>query len=166
MPMIKTWPSIIWMWPRVARDGYNVWGNTTAFVRTPTKNYTLGNLNEFASDLPGGSILIDTFESIINTTLDTTIDPGVKTLCMFANDTKTDLSVSVPSLNPVNRTKSNILTWGDGTVNLQSLEACARWKNVTVRPIKFGGSLAAHTEIVSNPEVLEKVVHWAMGQPV
>ena len=85
---------------------------------------------------------------------------------MFANDTKTDLSVSVPSLNPVNRTKSNILTWGDGTVNLQSLEACARWKNVTVRPIKFGGSLAAHTEIVSNPEVLEKVVHWAMGQPV
>ena len=85
---------------------------------------------------------------------------------MFANDTKTDLSLSVPSLNRVSHTKSNTQTWGDGTVNLRSLEACARWKNVTVRPIKFGGSLAAHTEIVSNPKVLEKVVRWVMGQPV
>ena len=85
---------------------------------------------------------------------------------MYANDTKTDLSISVDTLGPVNHTKSNIQTWGDGTVNLRSLEACARWKNVTVRPIKFGGSFAAHTEIVNNPEVLEKVVDWALGQPV
>ena len=51
-------------------------------------------------------------------------------------------------------------TWGDGTVSLRSLNACSKWNDVEVKPIKFGGTLAAHTEIVQNKEVIEKILHW------
>ena len=51
----------------------------------------------------------------------------------FANDTETDLTVSMDDFSESKKGKRVAWGWGDGTVPLVSLAACARWSNVTVR---------------------------------
>ena len=41
VPLIRTFVSILWMWPKVGKQ--DVWGKETVFVETPLKNYTLEN---------------------------------------------------------------------------------------------------------------------------
>ena len=81
---------------------------------------------------------------------------------MYANDTKTDLSIAtVDAFDKKGTTLRS--TWGDGTVSLLSLNACSGWSDVEVRPIQFGGTLAAHTEIVQSKIVIAKILDWLVG---
>lgn len=158
VPLVRSFPSIAWMWPRVSAKGVNVWSDIN-FIETPDKNYSLTSLKQLAGDVKGASILFNMMDMIAKRTLHATSDPNVKVLCMYANDTKTDLSIKTNSkFNDKGTTTAS--TWGDGTVSLLSLEACKSWRNVEVLPIKFGGTLAAHTEIVQNKQVIAKVIDW------
>ena len=49
---------------------------------------------------------------------------------------------------------------GDGTVPIASLEHCSSWSKSTTHAIKFGGSLAAHTSILSNEEAIDTIIAW------
>jgi len=159
VPLVRTFPSITWMWPRIGANGEDVWTNNINFVETPSKNYSLTSLKELTGDIPGASILFDTWDMMTNRTARSASDPHVKVLCMFANDTKTDLAIkTVDTFDEKGTTLAS--TWGDGTVSLRSLESCKRWSNVEVRPIEFGGTLAAHTEIVQNELVISKILNW------
>ena len=51
----------------------------------------------------------------------------------------------------------------DLNVSLLSLNACSGWSDVEVRPIQFGGTLAAHTEIVQSKIVIAKILDWLVG---
>ena len=158
VPLIRTFPSIIWMWPRISAEGKNVWSNEK-FVVTPSKNYSLTSLKELTEDVTGATILYAMWDEIANRTKRSASDPFVKVLCLYANDTRTDLSIkTVDTFDAKGTTLSS--TWGDGTVSLRSLEGCKSWSNVEVRPIEFGGSLAAHTEIVQNQLVISKIINW------
>ena len=158
VPLIRTFPSIIWMWPRISAEGKNVWSNEQ-FVVTPSKNYSLTSLKELTEDVTGATILYAMWDEIANRTKRSASDPFVKVLCLYANDTRTDLSIkTVDTFDAKGTTLSS--TWGDGTVSLRSLEGCKSWSNVEVRPIEFGGSLAAHTEIVQNQLVISKIINW------
>ena len=157
VPLIRTFVSILWMWPKVGKQ--DVWGNETVFVQTPLKNYTLKNLDELTHDIPNASILFDKWDEVQNATAHSADDPHVKVLCIFANDTKTKLSISTAS-NFASKGKTLQNTWGDGTVNLRSLKACSCWNDVEVREIQFGGSLSAHTEIAQDKNVIEMVLDW------
>ena len=158
VPLIRTFPSIIWMWPRISAEGKNVWSNEQ-FVVTPSKNYSLTSLKELTEDVTGATILYAMWDEIANRTKRSASDPFVKVLCLYANDTRTDLSIkTVDTFDAKGPTLSS--TWGDGTVSLRSLEGCKSWSNVEVRPIEFGGSLAAHTEIVQNQLVISKIINW------
>lgn len=159
VPLVRTFPSIVWMWPRLGPEGKNVWGDDVDFVRTPSRNYTLRDLKALAGDVPGADVLSDQWDAVANRTARSADDPHVPVLCMFANDTRTDLSIkTVDTFDAKGTTLAS--TWGDGTVSLRSLDACRGWDGVTVRPIQFGGSLAAHTEIVQNEEVISAVLAW------
>ena len=48
-------------------------------------------------------------------------------------------------------------------MSLLSLNACSGWSDVEVRPIQFGGTLAAHTEIVQSKIVIAKILDWLVG---
>ena len=159
VPLIRTFPSIIWMWPRISAEGKNVWSDDINFVVTPSKNYSLTSLKELTEDVTGATILYDMWDEIANRTKRSASDPFVKVLCLYANDTRTDLSIkTVDTFDAKGTTLES--TWGDGTVSLRSLEGCKSWSNVEVRPIEFGGSLAAHTEIVQNQLVISKIINW------
>lgn len=166
VPLIRSWPSISWMWPRIL-DGVDVWakdsqssGYDRVFISTPTKNYTLRDLEILVKDV-NASVLSDTWYDVNLRTQSAASEPNVKVLCMFANDTETDLHLQLPN-DDFNKEKGKRVesTWGDGTVSLSSLAACSRWNDVTVKPVKFGGSLAAHTEIVRNDEVIQTIIEW------
>jgi hypothetical protein len=66
VPLIRTFVSILWMWPKVGKQ--DVWGNETVFVQTPLKNYTLKNLDELTHDIPNASILFDKWDEVQNAT--------------------------------------------------------------------------------------------------
>ena len=79
---------------------------------------------------------------------------------MFANDTKTDLSIETTAAFDGKGTTLQS-SWGDGTVSLRSLKHCGMWgDHVEVQPIEFGGSLAAHTNIVQNEDVIQRILAW------
>jgi len=163
VPLIRTFPSIIWMWPRVSAEGEDVWSDDIHFVETPSKNYSLTSLKELTQDVSGASILYDMWDEIANRTARSASDPHVKVLCLYANDTRTDLSIkTVDTFDAKGTTLAS--TWGDGTVSLRSLEGCKSWSNVEVRPIELGGSLSAHTEIVQNKLVISKILNWLAGE--
>ena len=133
------------MWPRRDENGVNPWGDDTIFVQTPSRNYTLSSLKNLSKDIPGASILSNKWDEVEDRTRYSTADPGVKVLCMYANDTKTDLSIAtVDAFDKKGTTLRS--TWGDGTVSLLSLNACSGWSDVEVRPIQFWGTLAAYTQ--------------------
>ena len=172
VPAIRSFPSIAWMFPRVY-SGYNAWGGAHGpapnrgtedpiFISTPTHNYTLSTLGDLAKAV-NATVIIDQWDRIMEATARSTDDPGVQVLCVYANDTRTDLAISLPDDKFDKKGTRLSSTWGDGTVNLESLRACNRWSNVTERPIKFGGSLAAHTEIVQNDKVISLVIDWLTG---
>ena len=161
-PLVRTFVSIVWMWPRRDENGVNPWGDDTIFVQTPSRNYTLSSLKNLSKDIPGASILSNKWDEVEDRTRYSTADPGVKVLCMYANDTKTDLSIAtVDAFDKKGTTLRS--TWGDGTVSLLSLNACSGWSDVEVRPIQFGGTLAAHTEIVQSKIVIAKILDWLVG---
>lgn len=164
VPAIRSFPSIAWMFPRVyGGPGGNVWGgDDPVFVSTPTHNYSMSTLGDLARAV-NATVIYDQWDRIREATKRAADDPDVPVLCVYANDTKTDLAISLPDDKFNSKGTRVASTWGDGTVNLASLQACNRWSNVTERPIKFGGSLAAHTEIVQNNEVIKIVIQWLTG---
>ena len=129
------------------------------FVQSP-KRTTRASLKDLARDMPGASVLVHTWDAMMHRTARSASDPGVAVLCIFANDTKTDLSIKTTATFDGKGTSLQA-TWGDGTVSLRSLEFCGTWgDHVEVQPIEFGGSLAAHTEIVQNEDVIQAVLAW------
>lgn len=158
VPAIRTFPSITWMFPRVAADGTDVWGKQN-FIETPNYNYTQSNLRELIQNVKA-TVLDSQWEKMIKRTHLATADPGVPVFCMFANDTKTDLSIKVESDKFDKKGTRLEYTWGDGTVSIESLRYCNTWSQVTTREISFGGSLSAHTEIVQNDEVIKNIIKW------
>ena len=79
----------------------------------------------------------------------------------YANDTKTDMHISLPN-DKFDGSKGKRVEWsyGDGTVPLASLQSCTRWRDVTNHPVKFGGSLSAHTSIVQSDDVITAIIKW------
>jgi pimeloyl-ACP methyl ester carboxylesterase len=173
VPLVRTFPSIAWMWPRVSAEGVDVWSGGGGgddedaesgeidFVRTPTQNYSLSNLKALARAMPGADNIVAVWDAMMARTNRSASDPGVPVLCVYANDTRTDLSISTSDAFD-EKGKRLAATWGDGTVSLRSLEHCRSWADVEVRPIAFGGSLAAHTEIAQKPEVIDLVLAWLL----
>ena len=130
-------------------------------MRTPTQNYSLSNLKALARAVPGADNIVAVWDAMMARTNRSASDPGVPVLCVYANDTLTDLSIATSDRFD-EKGKRLAATWGDGTVSLRSLEHCRSWADVEVQPIEFGGSLAAHTEIAQNPEVIDLILAWLL----
>jgi len=104
------------------------------------------------------SVIVNALEDIAATTSATADDPGVKVFCGYVNDTQTTTSFELNSgLNKLVSTLDR--TWGDGTVPLESLEVCQRWADKT-SIYQFGGSLAAHTEILTYDKAIADIIAW------
>jgi len=158
VPAIRTWPSMIWMIPHT-----DSWGNRS-FVTTPETTYGVADSRRFVKDIDS-PVLAAAFDDVATVIKTTPNSPGVPVFCAYANDTKTTLSVSLST--DVSNAKSVDVTatsMGDGTVPLLSLKHCTNWPDTKLaREYSFGGSLAAHTEIVRLPALLSDINEWVSG---
>ena len=129
----RSFPSGYWLIP-VGIDP--VWSNSQAIVTTPTKQYTAHDIPELISDLnyEGG---MERYRGVINSSVQGLPPPNVPVHCFYGSEVDTEESYSYsgdfPNVQPSIRKGK-----GDGTVNLQSLEACRLWAGHSL--IRYSGT--------------------------
>eukprot|EP00939_MAST-03C_sp_MAST-3C-sp1_P003896 g3896.t1 len=160
VPAIRTWPSVIWMLPRSYGVANSPWKGLT-LVKTPTATYGEDDAQQMIDDI-GSEVLSNVFEDVHHATNASAKSPGVPVFCAYANDTKTTMTIELDT--DIDGAKTDRVTktsMGDGTVPLASLSHCKSWADTALhRPYEFGGSLAAHTEIVRLPALLDDINEW------
>lgn len=157
VPALRTFPSMLWMSPLSSIQGAaDVW-NDHVLVQTPEANYTSANLDQLFAAM-NSTIMQAALPGLERATNMTADAPGVKVFCAFVNDTQTTTSFALDSsFSKLEKTLEQ--SWGDGTVPLASLEICLQWSNDST-VYQFGGSLAAHTEILAYHEAIADIIRW------
>mmetsp|Transcript_99256 Transcript_99256/g.155194 ORF Transcript_99256/g.155194 Transcript_99256/m.155194 type:complete len:413 (+) Transcript_99256:33-1271(+) len=158
-PVLRTLPSMLWMFPREpANSDRIVWSSLPPFIQTPNANISTDNTEKLLSMLD--ATMLSKLQPFVNTIVANSMDdPGVKVLCMFANDTATNMNVQYSS-DHFKGGKVVDKGLGDGTVPLQSLRWCSEWADTTMREFEFGGALSSHTDIVKKSEIISAVISW------
>lgn len=161
-PAVRTFPSILWMFPsQGTSEQHKIWGNTT-FLETNDKNYTYKDIPQLLKDLNSTllSSMLLKMESVRESGFK---QPGkVPVMCMYANDSDTALTLKTDVVTDIGG-KIVQHSKGDGTVNIQSLRICNTWSDqskVTVKEYALGGSLSAHTDIVKKPQVIQDIMDY------
>lgn len=111
------------------------WKTNAILVQTPTRDYTLGQLEEFFSDLklPLGW---EMRKDILNYTTNFT-PPGVEVHCLYGKNVNTVDRIKYRKSAIPTPTEIPKLIYGDGdgTVNIRSLEACLKWRTFQNQPV-------------------------------
>jgi lysophospholipase-3 len=158
-PVLRTLPSMLWMFPREpANSDRTVWSSLPSFIQTPNANISTDNTEKLLSMLD--ATMLSKLQPFVNTIVANSMDdPGVKVLCMFANDTATNMNVHY-SGDHFKGGKVVDKGLGDGTVPLQSLRWCSEWADTTMVEFEIGGALSSHTDIVKKSEIISAVISW------
>ena len=162
VPALRTCPSLALIMP----NDRNFWKNMTggnAFIEDSASNTSYGfdDMAHFLADLPGASVLQQAYPAVSapSSVARLSMDPGVPTLCAFANDSETALRMQ---FKKAGFEKQQILqtTLGDGTVNRESMAWCSRWANATVNEYVLKQGSGAHVAVASDQNVVRDVVWW------
>merc|ERR1711971_192129 len=145
----RTYPSLAWMMPTSQIWSKDILVQTT--VKKKEKDYTTADIGEFFKLL--GVPNMATFYKEVQKLTAKLPDPGVKVHCVYGSGLPTtdqliyskDPKTSVPYFNK---------GFGDGTVNLKSLEACKDWNEVKTK--EFPGQ--DHMAMVTGSKVIKYVV--------
>jgi len=163
VPALRTFPVMMWMSPLASVTGAAAVWKDRVLISTPAKNYTTSNYHELfkamnSTSFGDTSILDASFDEVSKTTTATADSAGVRVFCAYVNDTKTTTSYAMDSAltQEISQLEQ---TYGDGTVPLASLELCHQWAS-KVSIYQFGGSLAAHTEILSYGLAITDIINW------
>ena len=122
-PAIRTFPSILWMFPSDDGKGPTpIWGDST-FITTPTTNYSMSNLRALLHDM-NASILLQVYDQVMDIGRRSLDSPGpsVPVLCIYANDSRVSCLTAIASRRNRKRTqfratiprlpsKSNLTIW-------------------------------------------------------
>ena len=118
----RTYPSTAWLLPYPS----DTWTKSDVIISTPERNYTAWDYPAYfeAMNYTQGYEMYLEFKDLTNDLL----PPNVTTYCYYGNSTATPLTYTYrlgdfPDTEP-KATNGN----GDGTVNINSLLACERWK--------------------------------------
>uniref|UniRef100_A0A1I7ZKU3 Lecithin-cholesterol acyltransferase-like 1 n=1 Tax=Steinernema glaseri TaxID=37863 RepID=A0A1I7ZKU3_9BILA len=132
-PMQRSFTSSAFLFPSGA-----VWAEDEVLAATASKNYTLQNVREFFEDI-GYALGWEQFQRTRYPDVAALAAPGVALHCVYGRGVATPETFSwaagyFPDYQPT-ATNGD----GDGTVNLRSLEACARWNatNNAGRPVSL-----------------------------
>ena len=119
------------MFPRLG-----AWYRDDVILKTPTKNYTVLDRNQFFDDM-GFPHAAQMYEDVNGPDYDYE-HPGVDFHCVYSYGHDTPFSYTYDQ-NPINTNlHSELITSdGDGTVNLKSLQGCEVFKNMNSRKTKI-----------------------------
>lgn len=158
MGILRTSPALLFMSP-FANSA--MWKGKTV-IRTEGKNITTDGfaaLWETLDQYNATDNLVASWEEVMQAQdAASPMYPDLPTLCLFANDTKTDVSMDIPDLFDGGATSLE-WTWGDGTVPIDSLRHCTTASAAQSEEFIYGGSLSAHTSICSHPPLFLHICH-------
>uniref|UniRef100_A0A146LY53 Group XV phospholipase A2 n=1 Tax=Lygus hesperus TaxID=30085 RepID=A0A146LY53_LYGHE len=124
-------------------------------VETPSKNYSMGNIEEFFVDIgyeTGWEMWKDQLPDL---NLD---PPGVEVHCLYGTGIPTITRLRYDQSSHFPNKPSFEYGSGDGTVNLQSLDSCSRWTKQQKQKVyvqSFSGM--DHNQILSDSRVLKYI---------
>lgn len=132
-------------------------------VETPSKNYSLKNLEEFFNDVqfPFGWNMYQN-ERAFNKDFRS---PGVELHCLYGSGVST-IKKLVYKSNKFPDDPLFELEDGDGTVNIRSLESCKQWIKQQKEAIHVQGFEGAeHMGILKDKRILDYITQYIIGSP-
>lgn len=127
----RTFPSLAYLLP-----SDNVFASEKVVVQTEHKQYTVGNYGDLFKDINyqvGYNMWVD----VRNLTYDLT-PPGVEVYCVHGTGLDTmDKLIYEKNRFPDEQPDKIEYADGDGTVNVESLQACSRWKGQQSQPVHY-----------------------------
>ena len=145
------------------------WSHSNALLSTPHHNYTVNDYPQLFSALgyPEGRLKLEAIREAGYDFLDR--DPGVSVYCFHGGGVDTPERLVYDSASAFPDSDPRIETGdGDGTVNMRSLEACARWKTVQSThavTVKYYEGVA-HNEILHRDDVIDDVLRIAQRRAI
>lgn len=151
--MLTSTPSLAYLMPSPL-----FWKPDQVLISTADRSYTVNDYQAFYEGIKhpeGWEIYKDVLPYIKDFS-----PPGVEVQCYYGSDVDTPERLDYGSSSDLTQTPTVINGDGDGTVNLQSLEACRVWdgqQEQLVNTTKY--SKASHMGILAEIDVLRDVVH-------
>ena len=152
--IVKTWPSMYWLFPRA-----EVFGNQTIVESRYgdgrlKRTYSANDWQAFFSDfnVPNGWEILQLVHALnANFTA-----PNVTVHCLYGAGYSTPFKF-IKNVDDMKSPAEVIFGDGDGTVNIESLEVCLKWKNEQSAPFTSKKVKAAHTPIVKTRTVFNYI---------
>lgn len=157
--MFRTWPSVYTLLPTSI-----AWSEEDHLISTPEQNYTAGNIEQLLKvlSLDDGIKTWKRVQSVLYK-LDA---PGVHFFCVHGQDSPTTISATFtrgkfPDGSPSSTSSGN----GDGSVRLESLQACDMWKTrqhlMGREFVRMALPGVEHRSIVQDSNVIKYIVKIA-----
>lgn len=154
----RTFPSLAYLLP-----SSNVFNANKVVVETKQKKYVVGNYRDLFTDINydvGYNMWLD----VKNLTHQLTA-PGVEVYCIHGHgyDTMNKLIYEknkFPDENPDRIEYAD----GDGTVNIESLQACQRWKYQQTQPVHYFKIKGIdHMQVLSELKIIQHLITHAFS---
>ena len=148
----RSFPSFYWLLPKM---NDKIWSKTQVIVTTPTKNYTIFDIHELVKDL-NYEDGIEKYSGVMKVSSQDLAPPNVPTHCMYGSDVDTELSFNYGNGDFPDNQPAISKSKGDGTVNIQSLEACRVWAEQQSNEVHlYPLNQTDHMEIVRKSFVMD-----------
>ena len=152
----RSFPSGYWILPKPIGA---IWNRSEVIVTTPNRTYTVFDVKDLLNDLKYDNA-VAMYNAVMRSSIQGLPPPNVTTYCLYGSDIDTEKAFNYgdfPDGKPAVRHGK-----GDGTVNIESLEACQSWAGqqsykVHVHPL----NATDHMGIVRKEDVwqfIEKLV--------
>ena len=154
----RTYPSTAWLLPYPS----DTWTKEDILVLTPEQNYSAWDYQAFFNRMgyPRGYQMFETTENLTGALP----PPNVTTYCYYGIDVDTPLRFKYgeggfPDTDPDTEYGN-----GDGTVNVNSLTACERWKQQQTYPVTLQEfKKVEHVAMIKNSDVIAAVAKLALS---
>jgi len=141
-----------------------IWSSSDVVLSTPLRNYSVDDYPELfdAIGYPDGRLKVEAIQEAQYDMLDREL--GVPIYCFYSGGVPTPERLVYDSVSTFPDSEPRVeMGEGDGTVNLRSLEACQRWKDVQQRhPVNvtyYDG--VEHHELLHHHELISDILHIA-----
>lgn len=155
--MLTSTPSLAYLMPSPL-----FWKPDQVLISTAKKTYTVNDYQEFYDAInhpEGWEMYKDVLPYIKNFS-----PPGVEVQCYYGSDVQTIEKLDYGSSSDLTDSPTLFYGDGDGTVNLQSLEACKNWIGQQDQPVNTTTyPKADHMGILANVDVLRDLITLLAG---
>ncbi len=148
----RTYPSTAWLLPYPS----DTWTKEDVLVVTSERNYTAWDYKQYFADMKY-SMGYEMFEAVRNLTGGLP-PPNVTTYCYYGTNMSTPRQFKYGKGDFPDTDPDIVNGNGDGTVNIQSLEACHRWKGQQKYSVTWKGFPGVeHVHTIKNTEIIHAV---------